>query len=158
MIVGGAFIVSRLLGLIREIILGYRFGTSSDYDAYVSAFRIPDLLFLVVMSGAFGAAFIPVFGGLLEQGKRLDAWSLASAVITYSAVITVAIAAIAFVLAGPIMRHVVAPDLPAEVQPLAIRTMRILLLSPIFLGLGIAAKGIQCCSLQAMAWRGSRTG
>lgn len=141
-IIGLAFVVSRILGLLREVILGYRFGTSSEYDAYVSAFRVPDLLFLVVMSGAFGAAFIPVFGGFLEKGDTDRAWRLASATITLAAVITVALAGIVFVFAGPIMRTIVAPDLPAEVQPLAVSTMRILLLSPFLLGLGIAAKGI----------------
>jgi putative peptidoglycan lipid II flippase len=141
-IVGLAFIVSRVLGLLREVILGYRFGTSSKYDAYVSAFRVPDLLFLVVMSGAFGAAFIPVFGGYLEKGDEDRAWRLASAVISMAAVATAALAVVVFVLAGPIMHYVVAPDLPADVQPLAVRTMRILLLSPFLLGLGIAAKGI----------------
>lgn len=141
-IVGLAFVVSRILGLVREVILGYRFGTSSEYDAYVSAFRVPDLLFLVVMSGAFGAAFIPVFGGFLARGERERAWRLASAVITLSAVITVAMGLVVFALAGPIMRNLVAPDLPTDVQPLAVETMRILLLSPILLGLGIAAKGI----------------
>jgi putative peptidoglycan lipid II flippase len=141
-IVGLAFVASRVLGLLREVILGYRFGTSSEYDAYVSAFRVPDLLFLVVMSGAFGAAFIPVFGGFLEKGDRERAWRLASAVISMAAVATVVLALIVFALAGPIMRYLVAPDLPDDVQPLAVSTMRILLLSPIFLGLGIAAKGI----------------
>lgn len=141
-IVGLAFVVSRLLGLVREVILGYRFGTSSEYDAYVSAFRVPDLLFLVVMAGAFGAAFIPVFGGFLEREERDKAWRLASAVITLSAVATVVLAMVVFLLAGPIMRYLVAPDLPAAVQPLAVKTMRILLLSPILLGFGIAAKGI----------------
>ena len=141
-IVGLAFIVSRVLGLLRDVILGYRFGTSSEFDAYVSAFRIPDLLFLVVMSGAFGAAFIPVFGGFLEKGDRKRAWRLASAVITYAAVTTVVFAVIIFVLATPIMRYIVAPDLAPEYQRLAVRLMRILLLSPFFLGVGIAAKGI----------------
>lgn len=141
-IVGLAFVVSRLLGLVREIILGYRFGTSSQYDAYVSAFRVPDLLFLVVMSGAFGSAFIPIFGGFLAKDERERAWSLASAVITITAIVTVVLGVVLFLLAGPIMRYVVAPDLPADVQPLAARTMRILLLSPVLLGMGIAAKGI----------------
>ena len=141
-IISLAFVVSRVLGLLREVILGYRFGTSSEYDAYVSAFRVPDLLFLVVMAGAFGSAFIPVFGGFLAKGDDERAWNLASAVITMSAVITVVIGLVIFALAGPIMRYVVAPDLPASVQPTAANTMRILLLSPVLLGLAIAAKGI----------------
>ena len=141
-IIGLAYIASRLLGLLREVILGYRFGTSSEYDAYVSAFRVPDLLFMVVMAGAFGAAFIPVFGGFLARGDEERAWKLASAVITLSAVITVAVGLVIFAFAGPIMRYLVAPDLPANVQPVAASTMRILLLSPVLLGLAIAAKGI----------------
>src|SRR5215203_766156 len=141
-IVGAAFVASRVLGLLREVILGYRFGTSSDYDAYVSAFRIPDLLFLVVMSGAFGSAFIPVFGSFLASGQRDGANLLASAVISWTALVTVALGALAFVFADPLMRYLVAPDLPPDAMHLAIRTMRFLLVSPLLLGLGIAAKGI----------------
>jgi putative peptidoglycan lipid II flippase len=141
-IVGAAFIVSRLLGLLREVILARQFGTSGEYDAYVSAFRVPDLLFLVVMSGAFGAAFIQVFGGFITRGDREGASELASAVISFSALFTVVLGAIAFVLAGPIMEYIVAPGLSPELHEIATKTMRILLLSPILLGLGIAAKGI----------------
>ncbi|MBA3643175.1 MAG: murein biosynthesis integral membrane protein MurJ, partial [Chloroflexia bacterium] len=60
-IVAVAFVASRILGLAREVILARQFGTSGDYDAYVAAFRIPDLLFLIIMAGCFGSAFIPVF-------------------------------------------------------------------------------------------------
>lgn len=141
-IVGLAFVASRVLGLIREIVMANRFGTSSEYDAYISAFRIPDLLFLVVMSGAFGSAFIPIFGSFLARGERESANRLASSVITYTAVVTVALGALAFVFAGPLMRSVVAPDLPPGAMDLAVRTMRYLLVSPLLLGLGIAAKGI----------------
>ena len=141
-IIGIAFMASRLLGLLREIILANRFGTTSDYDAYVSAFRIPDLLFLVIMSGSFGAAFIPVFGGLLAKGQKDQADRLASAVITWTALITVALGLLTFAFADPLMRYVVAPDLPPEAMDLAIKTMRMLLLSPLLLGMGIAAKGI----------------
>ncbi|HET9661926.1 MAG TPA: murein biosynthesis integral membrane protein MurJ [Thermomicrobiales bacterium] len=141
-IIGIAFMASRVLGLLREIILANRFGTSSDYDAYVSAFRIPDLLFLVIMSGAFGAAFIPVFGGFLARNEKDAADRLASAVITWTALATILLGAITFVFAGPLMRYVVAPDLPPDAMDLAIKTMRMLLLSPLLLGMGIAAKGI----------------
>ncbi|HKG27726.1 MAG TPA: hypothetical protein VKB01_01220, partial [Thermomicrobiales bacterium] len=68
-IVAGSFVISRILGLVREIVLARQFGTSEAFSAYVSAFRIPDLLFLVVMAGAFGSAFIPVFSGFLGDGE-----------------------------------------------------------------------------------------
>ncbi len=85
-IVAGAFVVSRLLGLVREIVLARQFGTSEAFSAYVSAFRIPDLLFLVVMAGAFGSAFIPVFSGFLADGEDEAAWKLASVVLNVSGV------------------------------------------------------------------------
>jgi putative peptidoglycan lipid II flippase len=147
-IIGIAFLASRTLGLLREVVLANRFGTSSEYDAYVSAFRIPDLLFLVVMSGAFGSAFIPVFGGFLVRHEKDKADRLASVVITYTALVTIVLGAASFVLARPLMEYVVAPDLPPETMDLAVRTTRLLLLSPLLLGLGIAAKGILETHLQ----------
>src|SRR5688500_4380148 len=80
-IVAGSFVISRILGLVREIVLARQFGTSEAFSAYVSAFRIPDLLFLVVMAGAFGSAFIPVFSGFLGDGEDEAAWKLASVVL-----------------------------------------------------------------------------
>jgi putative peptidoglycan lipid II flippase len=141
-IVGLAFVASRLLGLAREVILARQFGTSGEYDAYVSAFRVQDLLFLIVMAGAFGAAFIPVFAGFMARGEDEQAWRLASAIVTLAAVVTVVLSLVAFALASPIMTYLVAPGLHGELHEIATRTMRILLLSPLLLGMGIAAKGI----------------
>ncbi|MBA3276581.1 MAG: murein biosynthesis integral membrane protein MurJ [Chloroflexia bacterium] len=140
-IVAAAFVLSRVLGLAREIILGRQFSTGPEMDAYVSAFRIPDLLFLVVMAGAFGAAFIPVFGEYLAEGDQRRAWDLASAVLTWSGVSVLVLSALCFLLARPLM-HIVAPGFDGPTEDMAVRLMRILLLSPVFLGLGIAAKGI----------------
>jgi putative peptidoglycan lipid II flippase len=140
-IVGLAFVLSRILGLVREVVLANQFGTTSTMDAYVSAFRIPDLLFLVVIAGSFGAAFIPVFGEYLAKGDQERASRLASAVLTWAGIVVVALSAIIFLLARPLMA-IVAPGLDAETTTLAVELMRILLLSPLFLGTGIAFKGI----------------
>ncbi len=141
-IIGLAFVLSRILGILRDVLLGHRFGAGDQLDAYYAAFRIPDLIFLGIMSVAFGAAFIPVFGGFLASDKDDAAWMLASAVVQLATVATIILCALAFVFADPLMRHVIAPDLPDNVMPDAISTMRILLLSPLLIGFGIAAKGI----------------
>ncbi|MFM9105897.1 MAG: murein biosynthesis integral membrane protein MurJ [Chloroflexota bacterium] len=141
-IVAIAFVLSRVLGLVREIILSRMFGTSPEYSAYVSAFRVPDLLFLIIMAGSFGSAFIPVFSGLMGKGDRADAWRLASTVLNLSAIVLAVAGALAFVFAGPIVTGIVARGAAPEVQEITVNCMRILLLSPVFLGLGIAAKGI----------------
>jgi putative peptidoglycan lipid II flippase len=140
--VAGSFVVSRILGLVREIVLARQFGTSEAFSAYVSAFRIPDLLFLVIMAGAFGSAFIPVFSGFLGDGEDEAAWKLASVVLNISGVLVILTAAVAWVFAPEIVRYVVAPDASSTAQQITVDCMRILLLSPVFLGFGIAAKGI----------------
>ncbi|MFT4039221.1 MAG: murein biosynthesis integral membrane protein MurJ [Thermomicrobiales bacterium] len=141
-IVAAAFVVSRLLGLVREVVLARQFGTSEALGAYISAFRIPDLLFLVIMAGAFGSAFIPVFSGMLSEGEERAAWKLASVVLNLSSLAAVVTSGLAWIAAPELVRWVVAPDATPEIQQLTVECMRVLLLSPVFLGLGIAAKGI----------------
>jgi putative peptidoglycan lipid II flippase len=141
-IVAAAFVVSRVLGLLREVLIARQFGTSPEYDAYVAAFRIPDLLFLIVMSGAFGSAFIPVFGGFISRGEYRQAWKLASTVLTYTVLILVVVAQIVFFFAGPLIGSLIAPGLTGDEQELAVNLTRMLLLSPLLLGLGAAAKGM----------------
>ena len=141
-IVAGAFVISRMLGLVREVVLAQQFGTSEALGAYISAFRIPDLLFLVIMAGAFGSAFIPVFSGLLGDGEEHQAWKLASVVLNLSTLAALVTSGLAWLAAPELVRLVVAPDASPEIQRLTVECMRLLLLSPIFLGFGIAAKGI----------------
>lgn len=140
--VGLAFIANRALGLLRDVIIAGKFGTRADLDAYYAAFRIPDFLFLVIASGAFGAAFIPIFTGFLERDEETAAWVLASSTLNTAFYALTALSAIGFFLAGPLVRTVVAPGLTAAQQALAIDLTRILLLQPLFLGLGGAAMGI----------------
>lgn len=137
-----AFAASRVLGMVREIIIAAQFGTGATYDAYIAAFRIPDLLFFIVMSGAFGAAFIPVFGGYLAQGDEDRAWRLANTLLTWIVVAFLIVAQLIFLFAPQLVRGVIAPDLPPDSQELAVNLTRLLLLSPLLLGLGAAAKGM----------------
>jgi putative peptidoglycan lipid II flippase len=141
-IVAAAYVVSRVLGLLREMLIARQFGTSPNYDAYVAAFKIPDLLFLVVMSGAFGSAFIPVFGGFLGRGDRERAWRLANAVLSYTVAVLIGGGLLVFIFAGPLMSIVVAPGLAKPQQELATNLTRLLLFSPLLLGIGAAGKGM----------------
>jgi len=141
-IVAAAFAVSRVLGLLREIIIAARFGTGETFDAYVAAFRIPDLLFVVVMSGAFGAAFIPVFGGQLAKGDPDRAWRLASSLLTYTLIVLAMAGLITSLVAEPLISRLIAPALAPETQQLAVNLTRLLLFSPLLLGLGAAGKGM----------------
>jgi putative peptidoglycan lipid II flippase len=140
--VGLAFVIGRVLGLVRDILIAGQFGTGPEIAAYNAAFRIPDFIFLMVMSGAFGSAFVPIFTGYLEQGHIRKAWRLASNVMTLMVEWYVLVALVIFALADPLVRFFVAPDFAPATQDQAIELSRILLLSPLFLGLGSAAKSL----------------
>ncbi|HST04509.1 MAG TPA: lipid II flippase MurJ, partial [Chloroflexia bacterium] len=85
-IVAGAFILSRVLGLVREAVIARQFGASGQLDTYIAAFRLPDALFLLIIGGAVGSAFIPVFTEMMSKGRETQAWHLTSTLVNASIV------------------------------------------------------------------------
>src|SRR5471032_2146191 len=69
-IISAAYLLSRLLGLLRDRLLVAHFGVGPQLDAYNAAFRVPDLLFTLLISGAFSVSFIPVLSELIEADQR----------------------------------------------------------------------------------------
>ena len=136
------FVVSRFLGLAREVIIGHQFGTSPDLDAYLAAFRLPDILFQLVAGGALGSAFIPTFAGLLAQERRRQAWRLASSVINLVMLILTAVSFLAGVLAQPLVRYIIAPGFTPAQQALTVDLMRLMLLTPLIFGASGVVMGI----------------
>jgi putative peptidoglycan lipid II flippase len=94
--------LSRIVGLVREILASSFFATSGAFSAFTIAFQIPNLLRMLVADQAVSAAFVPVFTDLLEQRRRKEAFQLAS---TLFFVILVALGTItaAFVIAAPVV-------------------------------------------------------
>lgn len=80
--VSGATAVSRILGLVREQVQAYFFGASMATDAFVAAFRIPNLLRDLFAEGALSAAFVPVFKDQLVNESEESAFALARTVLT----------------------------------------------------------------------------
>ena len=141
-LVMGAFAVSRLLGLVRQIVFGHYFGTGPEMDAYVAALRIPDMLFLVIAGGALGSAFIPVFTARLTHEDQAGAWRLASAIINLLLVVIVPISLIAMLLAPWIVQTVLAPELSGEIQRRTVALMRVMLVSTAIFGVSGVVMGI----------------
>lgn len=128
------FVLSRVTGLAREMVIGARFGTSADYDAYLAAFRVPDLIFQLVAGGALGSAFIPVFAQSWVRGDRASAWLLFSRVLSLVTLILVALAGLAMVFAGPLVRGLIAPGFTPAQQELTAQLMRIMLAGTVVFG------------------------
>ena len=139
------FILSRLLGLIREAVIGGIFGATSDYEAYAVALQVPDTIYYVIAGGAIGSAFIPVFTEYLSKGKKDEAWHIANAVTNLFFVILALVAALCAVFARPIVTSILAPGFAPEVQTLTIQLMQIMLLSPVIFGIS----GLQMGMLNA---------
>jgi putative peptidoglycan lipid II flippase len=69
---------SRVLGLVREILARYYFGTVGPINAFEVAFLIPNTVRALVADAALSSAFVPVFSDLLVKGERKRAWRVAS--------------------------------------------------------------------------------
>lgn len=137
-----AFVLSRVLGLVRDIIIAHVFGTSDQLGLYYAAFRIPDTIFLLTIGGVVGSAFIPVFSALRQQGRLEASWLLSSTLINSSMIIIALAGLLAAWFAPALVGHVIAPALTLPQQEKTVELTRIVLLSPLFLGLGGWAQGI----------------
>lgn len=104
-----AVFASRILGLIREQVFAALFGAGFAFDAFVVAFRIPNLLRDLFAEGALSAAFVSVFTDYRTQKGPQETWRLASNVITTIAIITSAIALVGIFASGTIV-SIMAPD------------------------------------------------
>jgi len=128
------FILSRGTGLLREMIIGARFGTAADLDAYLAAFRIPDLLFQLVAGGALGSAFIPTFAAAWTEGSQQQAWLLFSRILNLLTLFLVTLCGLAMLFAEPLVAGLIAPGFSVEQQRLTASLMRWMLASTVVFG------------------------
>jgi putative peptidoglycan lipid II flippase len=70
--------LSRILGLVREVVAAYYFGAAGKVNAFTVAFQVPNLVRALVADAALSSAFVPVFTELQEKGERQRAWRVAS--------------------------------------------------------------------------------
>ncbi len=140
LIVAGGTLLSRVLGLARDVIIAGRFGTGAEIEAYRAAFALIDMVYIVVAGGALGSAFIPVFAGMLAQERESDAWRLASGTINLALAALVAACGLMALLAEPLVALTVGQGFDAAQRGLTVDVLRLLLIQPVLLGLGGLAK------------------
>ena len=92
--------LSRILGLVREIVAAYYFGAAGKVNAFTVAFQVPNLIRALVADAALSSAFVPVFTDLLEKGDRKRAWRVASSLFWLMLLGLTALTAL-FVLVAP---------------------------------------------------------
>lgn len=138
-------LISRFLGVVRDRILAGQFGAGAELDIYYAAFRVPDLIFNLVVLGALSAGFIPVFTSLIKdfaceakndcdsRQENIIAWRLAGNVLNFLLLGLGAISFLGIIFAGPLTRLITPGFSPANQEMVAMLT-RIMFLSPLFLG------------------------
>ncbi|HEU5162064.1 MAG TPA: murein biosynthesis integral membrane protein MurJ [Thermoanaerobaculia bacterium] len=139
-----ALIASRVLGWLRLSVIGATFGATPELDAFWAAFKIPNALFELLVAGALSSAFIPVFAGYLAKEREKEAWRVASSVMNILILSLLALSAVMWVAAPWLVPTVVAPGFEKDPQQLdlTIQLTRIMLLSPIFMGLSALVTGV----------------
>lgn len=127
------FGLSRIVGALRDVVLTAQFGATVEYDVYVAAFRIPDVIFTLVAGGALGSTLVPVFSDRRHAHGPGSESRLAATVFNCIALAATFTALAGFVTAPWLAPAVGAGFEPAEQERLAL-LIRILLLQPILLG------------------------
>jgi putative peptidoglycan lipid II flippase len=95
--------LSRVLGLIREVVAAKYFGVTAAMSAFTIAFQVPNLIRALFADSALQGAFVPVFTELLERGERKEAFRVASSLFFLICLVLGAVTALFVVLADPIM-------------------------------------------------------
>jgi putative peptidoglycan lipid II flippase len=117
-IVGLAVLASRILGLVREQVFAASFGASRELDAFVTAFRIPNLFRDLFAEGALSAAFVACFTQKLAREGEASAWRLANLVI-HALLVVVGGIVLAGIVAAPAIVGAIAPgfaEIPGKTE------------------------------------------
>jgi len=137
--VGAGILISRLAGLVRQVLFAKYFGQRTDAaDAFTRAFQIPNLLQNLFGEGALSGSFIPVHAALRARGEHDAAAQMAR---TFFALLTTAISVLVLlgVLASPLMVTLLAPGFTGVKRELTIRLVRVL-----FPGAGLLVASAWC--------------
>lgn len=137
-IIGFATLSSRLLGFIRDIVIARLFGIYVYAQAFVIAFRIPNLLRDFVGEGASNAAFVPVFSEYTVRHTREEFWELANVVLNLLLVVLMAVTILGIIF-SPLIVRIIAPGFITDPYKLATTIKLNRIIFPYILLIGLAA-------------------
>lgn len=106
-------LLSRLLGVIRDMVLTTQFGQNENTTIFGAAFRVPDLISLVLAGGALSSVFVPVFTGYWKEDKEEDAWKVFGTVTSIAGLVVAALVLLLEFGAVP-LTHVLNPKFVSD--------------------------------------------
>lgn len=133
--------VGKVLGLVRDMMLGHHFGTGMESSAFLVASRIPRTFFDAIFASAISASFIPVFNERLERHGREDAFRLSNCFFTWVGLATALFSGLGIWLADP-MVAALADGFDPETAALCAQLLRILFPTVFFTGIAFSMVGV----------------
>ncbi|HTN51839.1 MAG TPA: murein biosynthesis integral membrane protein MurJ [Anaeromyxobacter sp.] len=136
-----ATMISRVLGLARDQLFAILIGANRFSDAFVVAFRIPNLLRDLFAEGALSSAFVPTFAEAQRNEGREAAYRLGNAVVALILIVVGAITLLGVAFAGPLV-HALAPGYAPDQARLAAVLTRIMMPFLLLVSLSAVAMGM----------------
>lgn len=140
LIIGASVLLSRILGLLREVLLATMFGVTIEGDLYRHAFLVPDFLNYLVAGAYLTITLVPLLSRRLEEGGPQAASHAFTAVFRFVAIFIVVLTALMWVFAEPLVR-LVFPDVADQARLTSLT--RIALPAQVFLVLGSLLMAVQ---------------
>lgn len=147
-ILGVTSLISNVLGVFRERLIATHFGASHLTDIFYASFKIPDLIFNLLVLGAVSSAFIPIFVDYVSEEKKEEANRLASNFMNFLMLLTIIFGLVVFVLARKLVPLLFAGFFThgamesKETFNVLVTSVRIMLISPIFFAISSVFGGI----------------
>lgn len=133
--------VSALLGLVRDRLLAGSFGATRTLDIYLAAFRLPDIIFQLLVMGVLSAAFIPVFSEYINRNDEKTAWHVASSIINIGLTIFILLSVFVIIFAEN-LSGIFAPGFSGTEIKLMADLTRIMMIAQAFFIIGNFFTGI----------------
>lgn len=137
-LIAAGIALSRLSGLVRDVVLAFFLGANVGADAFRAALKIPNLLQNLLGEGVLSASFIPSYSRLLAEGREEDAGRLAGAILGLLTVMLGVLVLVGVALAGPLVR-VLTPGFTGQRLELTVLLVRIM-----FPGIGFMVLSAWC--------------
>ncbi len=134
-LMGVIILLSKIMGLLRDILVASGFGTTEAAVAYETASKLPVTIFDLVLGGVVTAAFIPIYNSLAVKGSKKEAMAFASSYVNLVLLITGGLAVLGCVFAPQLVRFM-APELSSSALELATELTRIMF--PMVIAVGLA--------------------
>ncbi|MBN1406001.1 MAG: murein biosynthesis integral membrane protein MurJ, partial [Candidatus Omnitrophica bacterium] len=137
-VIGGATMISRILGMVRDIIMAKFFGTGIYAQAFFVAFRMPNLMRELVGEGAANSAFVPVLVSELVKKGKDEFWKVANILFNFFLIVISIITIFGFILAPQIV-YLTAPGFSADLSKFAVTVSLTRVIFPYLIFIGMAA-------------------